>query len=207
MDARELSDRVILEAMKVGHGTATFSVPGFGTLKIEKGPYERPFEFIQRVRREYGAWYAEQEFKASSEARAIQNRRREEDNGRSAANETSPKVVQGVEASLESILQSQVNALRERRETLVAEYKRANDAADKASRALDKLNSEFVKAEKFLKELQQVDTDQQAVPQAVGRDIREEVGYGEPRSGSGVGATCGPVVGGEEGQGGDTSNP
>jgi hypothetical protein len=207
MDARELSDRVILEAMKVGHGTATFSVPGLGTLKIEKGRDERPFEFIQRVRREYGAWYAEQEYKANREARALQNSRREEDNGPGAFNETSPKVVQGVEASLESILQAKVNVLRERREGLVAVRSRANKEELIATFAINDIDRELAKALKFLQELQEVDTDQQAISQAMGGDIREEVGHGEPRSGGGVGAPGGPVVGGEEGQGGDTSNP
>lgn len=207
MDPRELSDKHVLEAMRAGMGTVNFAVPGLGKLVIEKGRDERPFEFIQRVRREYGAWYSEQSYKADREARAIQDRRREEDNKPTYVGEALSKTVQETEASLEVILESKVAVLRERRANIVVVRERANDEAATATQAITDIDRELAKAEKFLKELKEVDEDQRKIPQEVGTDIREEVGHGEPRSSSGVDETGSPVVGGEEGEGRDPGNP
>lgn len=206
MDPRELSDRTILEAMRAGHGTASFAVPGLGRLNIEKGRDERPYEFIQRVRSQYGAWYAEQSYKADREARAIQDSRREEDNKPAPAGETLTKVVQGTEESLEVILQAKVDVLRKRRENLVAVRERANKEELVATFAIHDIDRELTTAERFLKELQEVDANQPEVSQEVGGDIREEVGHGEPRGSSRVGSSSGPGVGGQEGEGPDTGD-
>lgn len=195
-----------MEAMRKGGGVAAVRHPVYGEFSLPRMPNERPIEFLSRFRGAYGAWYNEQEYKASSQARVAKASLGEANNGPSITGVPSTQVVQTPKTSLGETIKAQVVALRSEVSLVSDALAYYANQCDGAEHRKYKLERELELAEKFLKELEQ-DGSTPTISQEVGGDIHSQVGQRKSGISGGMGSPRSPEARSSEGEGADASDP
>lgn len=206
MDARSLSDKTILEAMRRGGGVATIEHPDYGQFSLARTQGERPMQFLERFRGGYSAWYAEQEYQASGKARAAKASLREATSESVRTTDALQPAIQTSQESLDSIIRSKVDALTAELALAHSAVSTYADLAYLATHTAETLQRELALAKRFLKELEEGGHTPQT-PQKVGGDIHSQVGQREPGGRSGVGETSSPEVREQGSEGTDAGDP
>lgn len=170
----ELQDRDILRSFD------SFRAAGaqVGEFILKKSANETPFNFVQRFKGEYGAWYYSKEAEERSKARANEARNKASDHQPVVVNEERPGVVQETEASLEATVRSKVVALTEAVARAEAQYRESVRHVEVNKRKWFDAYAELRMAERFLSELEKED-GREYPPETdppVGGDLPTEVG-------------------------------
>ena len=201
----ELQDRDILTNMDSHRGSGV-QMGDF----VCKRTGETPFNFINKVKGEYRAWYNGKEAAANREARANAASHQAQVERVREVSVPPSQAVQDAEASLEDTVRSKVAALTERVSQAEDFYRRAKDSVEVARKVWHGAYAELRMAERFLKELEKQDGREYPpeVTPPVGGDLSEEVGYRKPKRSNRVGKsrdTQGVSVRGQEAHADDTT--